>query len=192
MTLTANTGGGTTTETLTGDYTIDRSHSRIGFGARHAMVATVRGQFQDYEATVHLDEADPAKSHAEITIQTASIDTRNADRDAHLSSPDFFDVEKYPTITFRSTSAERKDEDTYVLSGDLTIRDVTRPVSVEFEKTDGVIDPWGNFRVGFEGKATVSRKEWGLTWNMALEAGGVVVGDKVKLEFDIAAVRTEG
>jgi polyisoprenoid-binding protein YceI len=192
MTLTANTPGGTATETLTGDYTIDAAHSRIGFGARHAMVATVRGQFSDFEASVHLDEAKPENSHAEITIQTASIDTRNADRDAHLASADFFDVEKHPTITFRSTSAEQKDGDTYVLTGDLTIRDVARPVSVEFEKTEGVIDPWGNFRVGFEGKATVSRKDWGLTWNMALEAGGVVVGDKVKLEFDIAAVRAQG
>ncbi|MDX6284893.1 MAG: hypothetical protein QOG53_378 [Frankiales bacterium] len=188
MTVTAETS----TPTVTGDYTIDPAHSRIGFAARHAMVATVRGQFDEFDAVVHLDEEQPEKSTAEITIKTASLSSGNSDRDAHLSSPDFFDVEKYPTITFHSTSAERKDEDTYVLHGDLTIRDVTRPVSVEFEQSGTAIDPWGNYRVGFEGKTTVSRKDWGLTWNMALEAGGVVVGDKVKLEFDIAAVRPLG
>jgi polyisoprenoid-binding protein YceI len=171
MTVTADTS----TPTVTGDYTIDPAHSRIGFAARHAMVATVRGQFDEFDAVVHLDEEQPEKSTAEITIKTASLSSGNSDRDAHLSS-----------------SAERKDEDTYVLHGDLTIRDVTRPVSVEFEQSGTAIDPWGNYRVGFEGKTTVSRKDWGLTWNMALEAGGVVVGDKVKLEFDIAAVRPLG
>lgn len=185
MTLTADT----TLTTLTGDYTIDPAHSRIGFAARHAMVATVRGHFSDFDAAVHLDEKQPEKSTAEITIKAASLSSGNADRDAHLLSPDFFDVEKHPAISFRSTSAERQDEDTYVLRGDLTIRDITKPVSIEFERSGTAVDPWGNYRVGFEGKTTVSRKEWGLTWNMALEAGGVVVGDKVKLEFDIAAVR---
>jgi polyisoprenoid-binding protein YceI len=188
MTLTVDT----TPSTLTGDYTIDPTHSRIGFAARHAMVATVRGQFGDFTANVHLDEDRPENSTAEITLQAASLSSGNADRDAHLFSEDFFNVEKYPAISFKSTSAERKSEDTYVLHGELTIRDITRPVSVEFEKTGTVVDPWGNFRVGFEGKATVSRKDWDLTWNMALEAGGLLVSDKIKLEFDIAAVRAQG
>jgi polyisoprenoid-binding protein YceI len=189
MTLTADT---LTDGSLSGDYTLDPAHSRIGFAARHAMVATVRGQFSEFDGTVHLDESNPANSHAEVTITAGSLNSGNADRDAHLFSPDFFDVEKYPAITFRSTEAEQKDDDTYVLHGDLTIRDVTRPVSVEFEQTGSVVDPWGNIRIGFEGKTTVNRKDWGLTWNMALEAGGILVSDKVKLEFDLAVVRQQG
>lgn len=178
-----------TTASLTGDYDIDPSHSRIGFAAKHAMVTTVRGSFRHFTADVHLDEHNVANSTARVEIQTASISTGSDDRDAHLRSPDFFDVETYPTITFVSTSARQAGDDEFELSGDLTIKGISRPVSVTFEKTGAAIDPWGGSRVGFEGKAKVNRKDWGLSWNVALEAGGILVGEKVTLEFDIAAVR---
>ncbi len=178
-----------TEQSLTGDYTIDPSHSRLGFSARHAMVTTVRGSFERFTGTAHLDDANPANSTARLEIETASISTGSADRDAHLRSADFFDVEHYPAITFVSTSARRTGDDTYVLSGDLTIKDVTRPVEIEFDYTGANGDPWGGFRVGFEGKTTVNRKDWGLTWNVAIETGGILVSDKVKLEFDVAAVK---
>jgi polyisoprenoid-binding protein YceI len=174
---------------LSGDYNVDASHSRVGFAAKHAMVATVRGQFTGYRAEVHLDEENPANSTVRFEIDAATVDSRNADRDAHLRTPDFFDVENHPTIVFQSTKVEKTDDDVYTLIGDLTIKDKTQPVSVEFELTGSTIDPWGNFRVGFEGRTTVNRRDWGLEWNMPLDKGGVLVSEKVKLEFDIAAVR---
>jgi polyisoprenoid-binding protein YceI len=178
-----------TESTLTGDYDIDATHSRIGFAAKHAMVATVRGQFTSYRADVHLDEENPGASTIRLEIDTDSIDSRNADRDAHLRSADFFDVENYPTIVFQSTKVEKVDDDVYTVIGDLTIKDKTSPVSVEFELTGSTVDPWGNFRLGFEGRATVNRRDWGLEWNMPLDRGGVLVSEKVKLEFDISATR---
>ena len=176
-------------EDLTGDYSLDVAHTRIGFTARHAMVTSVRGSFQDFEGTAHLDAVDPARSSAQLSIKVASITTGQEQRDAHLRSPDFFDVETYPEITFVSTSAERVDDDTYRLSGDLTVKDVTRPVSIDFTFNGSAKDPYGNLRAGFEGRATVNRKDWDLTWNAALETGGFLVSDKVKLEFDISAVK---
>ena len=181
----------TTTTTLTnisGDYTIDTAHSRIGFVARHAMVTKVRGQFEDYTATAHVDIENPAASSAEVTINVGSIDTGNADRDGHLRSPDFFDAEKYPTITFRSTDVQRDGQE-WTVTGDLTIKDVTKPVTIVFEETGSAVDPFGNTRVGFEGAVTANRKDWGLTWNAALETGGLLVSEKIKLEFDISAIR---
>jgi polyisoprenoid-binding protein YceI len=180
------TGTGTA---LTGTYDIDPSHSRLGFAARHAMVATVRGGFKVYSGEVYLDEAQPDNSWAKVEIDVASIDTGNADRDAHLRTPDFFDIENHPTITFVSTKAEKVDDDVYTLIGDLTINGKTNPVAVDFELTGTSTDPWGGFRVGFEGKATVNRRDWGLAWNVALDKGGVLVSEKVKLEFDVAAVK---
>ena len=177
-----------TTNTITGDYSIDPAHTRIGFSARHAMVTKVRGQFREFDAKAHVDTDNPSNSWAEVTINAASIDTGNADRDAHLRSADFFDVEKYPTITFRSTQVERDGSD-WTITGDLTIKDVTKPVTIVFEETGAAVDPFGNTRVGFEGEVTVNRKDWGLTWNAALETGGVLVSEKVKLEFDISAIR---
>ena len=174
---------------LTGDYSLDVAHTRIGFTSRHAMVTSVRGSFQDFEGTAHLDADDPAKSSARLTIKVASLTTGQAQRDAHLLSPDFFDVETYPEITFVSTSAERVGDETYRMTGDLTVTDVTGPVSIDFTFNGSAKDPFGNLRAGFEGQAQVNRKDWGLTWNAALETGGFLVSDKVKLEFDVSAVK---
>jgi polyisoprenoid-binding protein YceI len=177
---------------LTGRYVLDQAHSFIGFSARHAMVTKVRGAFQEVQGTGYLDEEDPSKSHVELTIEAASIDTGNPDRDNHLRSNDFLAMAEHPRITFKSTEVQRVDQSHYRVTGDLTIRGVTRPVTIDFEFTGQVNDPWGNVRVGFAGSTTINRKDWGITWNMALEAGGVLVSDKVNLELDIAAVRAEG
>lgn len=173
---------------LAGDYTLDVSHSRLGFSARHAMVTKVRGQFGDFEGTAHVDTADPSASSVEVTIRPTSISTGSADRDNHLRSGDFFDVESFPAWTFRSTDVSR-DDSTWTIAGDLTIKDVTRPVSIDFEETGTATDPFGNQRVGFEGELTINRKDWDLTWNAALETGGVLVSEKVKLEFDLSAIK---
>jgi polyisoprenoid-binding protein YceI len=179
----------TGTGTLTGTYDIDATHSRLGFAAKHAMVTTVRGQFKVYSGEVHLDEEHPENSWAKVEIDVASVDTGNVDRDAHLKTKDFFDVESHPTITFVSTKVEKVDDDVYTLIGDLTINGKTNPVSIDWELTGTGNDPWGGFRAGFEGKATVNRRDWDLAWNLALDKGGVLVSEKVKLEFDIAAVK---
>jgi len=175
-------------EDLTGDYTIDPTHTRLGFSARHAMVTTVRGQFTDFAGTAHIDTANPAASKVELTIRTGSIDTGVADRDGHLRSGDFFDAEANPEITFVSTRVER-DGDDWTITGDLTIKGVAKPVTIEFESTGSARDPFGNLRVGFEGATTINRKDWGLTWNAALETGGVLVSEKIKLEFDVSAIQ---
>jgi polyisoprenoid-binding protein YceI len=177
-------------EDIAGDYALDVTHTRIGFSARHAMVTTVRGQFGDFEGTAHIDTANPAGSSAKVAIKAASISTGNADRDAHLVSADFFDVETYPEIGFVATDVKRLDASTWAVTGDLTIKGVTNPVTVEFEATGSARDPFGNLRVGFEGAATINRKDWGLTWNAALETGGVLVSEKIKLEFDVSAIAT--
>ncbi|MFF8716267.1 YceI family protein [Streptomyces sp. NPDC015184] len=174
---------------LTGDYTIDPAHSSIGFTVRHAMVTNVRGTFGDHEGTLKLDGSDPANSTASIDVRIASVDTGIADRDAHLVSGDFFDAEKFPLMTFRSTHAEQLGGDDYRVTGDLTIKDVTRPLSIDLEFNGSATDVYGNERVGFEGSATILRSDWGLTWNAALETGGVMVSDKVKLTFDISAIK---
>ena len=179
----------TETPTLTGAWDIDPSHSRVGFATKHAMVTTVRGRFGDYTADVHLDEANPANSRVHVEIQTGSVDTGNADRDTHLRTGDFFDVENYPTIVFDSTNVVKGDGDVYTLIGNLTIKDQTQPVSVDFELNGTANDPWGGFRAGFEGAATINRRDWGLGWNVALDKGGVLVGEKIKLEFDLSAVK---
>lgn len=181
----------TVTETATGTYTIDPSHSRIGFVARHAMVTKVRGSFNEFEGSGYFDAEDPAKSHARLTIQAASIDTRNADRDAHLRSNDFFEMETYPQVTFASTAVEPVDATTFRVTGDLTIKDVTRPVTFDLEYTGTAVDPFGNRRLGLEGSLVVNRKDWGLTWNAPLDAGGVLVSEKVTLEFEVSAIRSD-
>ena len=176
------------TSSLSGVYTIDPAHTRIGFSARHAMVTTVRGQFGSFEGQASFDATNPEASSAQIVIQAASIDTGSADRDGHLRSPDFFDAETYPEIRFTSTSAKLVDAETWELTGDLTIKDVTKPVTVTFEYTGAATDPFGNKRIGFAGSVTVNRKDWGLNWNAALETGGVLVSEKVKLELDVSAI----
>jgi polyisoprenoid-binding protein YceI len=175
---------------LTGTWDLDTAHTRLGFAARHAMVATVHGNFATFSGILHLDEEDPSKSYAEVHIDAASVFTGNETRDAHLRSPDFLDVVKYPEIVFRSTKAEAgEDENEYRLTGDLTIRDVSRPVVLDLEFQGTAVDPYGNQKVGFEGRTTINRKDWGLTWNAAMEAGGVMVGDRVKLALDVEAVK---
>ncbi|MGW0337743.1 YceI family protein [Streptomyces sp. NPDC003011] len=174
---------------LTGDYTIDPAHSTLGFVARHAMVTNVKGKFLDFTGTLHLDGTDPSASTASIDAAMDSIDTGSADRDGHLKSADFFKTEEFPAMTFRSTHAEALGGDDYRITGDLEILGVTRPLTIDLEFNGAAKDPFGNERVGFEGKAEILRSEWGLTWNAALETGGVLVSDKIKLNFDISAIR---
>ena len=174
---------------LSGEYAIDPTHSRIGFVARHAMVTKVRGAFNAFDGKARLDFADPAASTAELTIDVASVDTRQAQRDEHLRTNDFFDIATYPTISFTGTAVEQVDDTTYRLTGDLTIKGVTRPVVVDFDYTGAAKDPYGNTRLGFEGRATINRSDFGVTFNAALETGGVLVSEKITLEFDISAVK---
>jgi polyisoprenoid-binding protein YceI len=181
----------TITVPTTGTYSIDPSHSRIGFVARHAMISKVRGSFNEFDGTGYFDAEHPERSRFELTIKAASIDTRNADRDGHLRSNDFFDMERYPEITFRSTLVEAVSADVYRVTGDLSIKGVTRPVTFDVEYTGSATDPFGNNRIGLEGQVTVNRKDWGVNWNAALEAGGVLVSEKVTLEFEVSAVRAD-
>ena len=174
---------------LTGTYTIDPAHTTIGFVARHAMVTNVKGGFADFTGTLELDGADPANSSARIDVTMDSIDTGNADRDGHLKSADFFKTDEFPQMTFRSTKAEALGGDDYRITGDLTILGTTRPLSIDLEFNGAAKDPFGNERVGFEGTASILRSEWGLTWNAALETGGILVSDKIKLAFDISAIK---
>jgi polyisoprenoid-binding protein YceI len=153
------------------------------------MVAKVRGNFSDFTGTLTLDGADPAKSSASLTIVASSLSTNNAERDAHVKSADFLDVEQFPTISFTSKAVTQKDDDEFIVTGDLTIHGVTKSVDVKFELQGTSQDPWGGTRIGFEGKAEISRKEFGLVWNVALETGGVLVSDTIKLEMDVEAVK---
>lgn len=173
-----------------GAYELDASHSHVGFVARHAMVTKVRGSFNELTATATLDPRDPGASRVEVTVDVGSIDTRSGQRDGHLRSADFFDVETYPTIGFVSSHVEQHDAETLRVTGDLTIKDTTRPVTIDFAFTGTARDPFGNERAGFEGSVVVNRKDWGLVWNAALETGGVLVSDKVTLEFDLSAIRS--
>ena len=172
-----------------GTWTIDPSHTRVGFVARHAMVTKVRGAFEDVAGTIVVDGRNPSGSTASVAVQLASVNTGSPDRDAHLRSPDFFDVEVNKEMAFASTTV-KQDGDSFVLLGDLTIKGVTRPVEIEFEPTGVATDPFGNVRAGFEGEAELSRKEFGLVWNVALEAGGVLVSDKIKIQLDVSAIKT--
>jgi polyisoprenoid-binding protein YceI len=178
------------TDTLTGNWTIDTAHSRIGFTARHAMVTKVRGSFTEFAGTAELNAEQPAASRIDLTVEVASVNTGNEQRDGHLRTNDFFDAETHPQIRFVSTSVERVDPENYRLTGDLTIKGITHPVTVDFEYTGVATDPYGNQRAGFEGKASINRKDWGVSFNAALETGGVLVSEKIGLEFDISAVRS--
>jgi polyisoprenoid-binding protein YceI len=179
----------TDTAALTGTWTIDPTHSRVGFVTRHAMVTKVRGSFRELEGTIVIDAANHKASTATVTLQVASVDTGQAQRDEHLRTGDFFDAATYPTITFTSTDVEVDGTD-ITLKGDLTIKDVTRPVELELEFTGTAKDPFGNLRAGFDGKTTVKRTDWGLTYNAALETGGVLISDKTTLEFEISVIQS--
>ncbi|MGB5952187.1 MAG: YceI family protein [Ornithinimicrobium sp.] len=173
---------------LTGGYTLDPMHSHLGFVARHAMVTKVRGSFTDFEGAVAVGDSLEAASIS-VTLQVASVDTRNPDRDGHLLASDFFDAETYPTITFESTEVAVADEDTLRVTGDLTIKGTTQHVRIDFEYGGTSTDPYGMQRVGFEGRTTVLRSDFGMTFNAALETGGVLVSDKITLEIEISAVK---
>ena len=177
------------TTQLTGEYTLDPAHTRIGFVARHAMVTKVRGAFNDFTGTAHIDAEHPERSSVELVIKAESIDTRNADRDGHLRSNDFLKMEEFPEITFRSTSVKQTGDDAFDVTGDLTVKGVTRSVTVPFSYEGQATDPFGNSRIGLEGATTINRQDFGITWNAALETGGFLVSDKVVLEFEVSAIR---
>lgn len=178
-------------EGATGTWELDSTHTNIGFSARHAMVAKVRGRFTEYAGTIVIDGANPSASSTKVTIQTKSIDTRNDQRDEHLRSADFLDVEQFPEVTFASTGVKDKGDGEFVLAGDLTIHGVTRPVELEVSYAGVSPDPWGGTRIGFEAHTEISRKDFGLTWNVALETGGVLVSDKIRIDIDVEAVKQE-
>lgn len=171
-----------------GNFTIDPTHSEIGFTARHAMVTKVRGSFTEFSGTATSGES-LADAAINVEINADSIDTRNADRDGHVKSADFFDTENFPKITFTSTNVVAKGDDELEVTGDLTIKDVTKSVTVDFEFDGEVVDPWGNTRVGFEGSTEINRTDFGLTWNAPLKTDGVLVSEKIKLNFDISATK---
>lgn len=171
-----------------GEWQLDPVHTSVGFVARHLMVAKVRGRFTGVEGTIHVAD-DPAESWAEVRIDAASVESGDEQRDGHLRSPDFFDVERYPQITFRSTRIEGSSPGHFLVHGDLTVHGVTRPVTLDVEYAGVTADPWGGTRAGFSASTEVDREEFGLTWNVAIETGGVVVGKKVRLEFEIEAVK---
>lgn len=171
------------------NWNIDTAHTGISFSVRHMVVSKVRGRFAKYSGTIRLDDRDITRSSVEVTIDASSIDTGVADRDTHLRSPDFFDAEKFPELTFRSHRIERVDDTHYRVVGELTIRDVKREVSLDVEYGGRGKDPWGNERVGFAAKTSIDRKDFGLTWNQALETGGILVGDRVDIDLDVQAVR---
>lgn len=173
---------------LTGTWDLDPTHTTIGFAVRHAMVSTVRGSFARFTGGATIDARDPENSTAWLDLDPTTITTNNEMRDGHLKGSDFFEVEKYPAITFRSTGA-KPDGDTLVMTGDLTIRGVTHSVDVVWEFGGLAKDPWGATKAGFEGSATINRKDWGLTYNAALETGGVLIADKVKLVLEVEAAK---
>lgn len=165
-------------------WQIDASHAHVEFAAKHMMIATVKGRFTDVSGSVLLDEADFANSSVEVTMQAASIDTRQAQRDEHLRSADFLDVANHPTLTFKSTRVEPTGEGEFRLVGDLTIHGVTREVTLKASEEGRGMDPWGGERMGFSAKTTIDRRDYGLVWNAALETGGVLVGDEVQISVD--------
>jgi polyisoprenoid-binding protein YceI len=174
---------------VAGTYAVDPMHTSVEFIGRHLMITKVRGRFPEVSGTITVDD-EPERSHVEVEIQVASVDTGNADRDAHLRSPDFFNAEKYPTISFRSTKIEAGASGTWTMTGDLTVRDVTRSVTLEVDFDGANASPFGDERVAFSAAADVDREDWGLTWNVGLETGGVLVGKKVRIELNVQAVAT--
>ena len=185
MTATITREAASTTTT----WTIDPAHTEVGFSVKHLMISTVRGRFADVRGTIQLAGDDVTQASVEAEIATASIDTRQEQRDTHLRSADFFEVEKYPTITFRSTRVERIKNDRYRIVGDLTIRGVTREVVLEGSDEGRGRDPWGGDRLAFSATTAIDRRDFGLTWNQALETGGVLVSNEIKISIDVQAVK---
>ena len=173
------------TETKLMQGVIDSAHTKIQFKVKHLMISNVMGSFKEFEGKASMIENDFTTTKVNVTIKTASIDTEAPDRDAHLKSPDFFDAEKYPEIIFKGSGMTLKDEDNYELKGNLTIKDITKPITLSVEYGGLMNDPWGNKKAGFSVTGEINRKDWGMEWNAALEAGGVLVGDKVKILCDV-------
>ena len=170
-------------------WKIDPIHTHVEFAVRHLMISTVKGRFTDVEGTVELNEAHPSKSRADITIAAATVDTREPQRDAHLRSGDFLESEAFPTITFRSSRIGNRTDEAFTLVGDLTIRGVTREVSLDVTVEGRGKDPWGGERAGFSAKTKIKRSDFGLTWNQVLEAGGIAVGDEVKISLEVEVIK---
>ncbi|ETI68185.1 YceI family protein [Neobacillus vireti] len=172
-------------------WALDPTHSSVDFSVRHMMIANVKGTFNSFNATIEADPADLTTASIEFSVDTASVDTRNKDRDGHLVSADFFDVENHPTMTFKATNIEKTDDDEYNVTGDLTLRGTTKPETfvVTFEGQGK--DPWGNEKVGFSAVGTINRSDYGLVWNAALETGGVLVAEKVKINLQLQAAKAE-
>jgi polyisoprenoid-binding protein YceI len=172
-------------------WVIDQSHSAVNFSARHMMLSTVRGQFEKFSGTVDFNEQDPSKTAVDVKIESASINTKDEKRDGHLKSPDFLDVGNYPIIEFKSTRVETTGETTAKLHGSLTIKDVTKPVTLDVEFHGKAKSPWGTWSAGFTGTAKINREDWGLTWNVPLETGGWLVGKDIKIEIDVEVLQPQ-
>ena len=170
-------------------WTIDAAHTEVNFAVRHMMISNVRGQFQKFSGTIDFDETNPANTTVAVQIDVASLNTRDEKRDAHLKSPDFFDAEQYPHITFQSTRVDVKDKTHAMLYGDLVIRNLPHEVALDVEFNGLAKSPWGTTNAGFTAKAQIKRKNWGLTWNVALETGGWLVGDDIQLSIELEIVK---
>lgn len=176
---------------LAGTWRIDPAHSRVGFATRHAMVTRVRGAFNEVAGEAVINSEDSSASHVNVVIHAASIDTRNADRDKHLRSTDFFNVEEFPEITFISTNVDEVEDENYIVTGDLTIRGISRSVSIPLTLMGIERDPTGAMRAGLEGTRRIDRKAWGVEWNTPLDSGGVLVSDKITLEFELSLIKDQ-
>mgnify|MGYP001231150350 CR=1 FL=1 len=170
-------------------WQIDYAHSHIYFTARHMMISKVRGRFEKWEGSIAFNEEKPEETAVHVTVDVASVNTREQQRDDHLRSPDFFNAAEFPTMTFKSTRVERTGEDTAKLVGDLTIRGVTKEIVLDVEYAGQAKSPWGTFSAGFSASGSLNRKDWGLTWNQALETGGMLVGDKISIEVELELVK---
>jgi polyisoprenoid-binding protein YceI len=172
-------------------WQIDKSHSSVQFSVRHMMISNVRGEFEQFDGTVEIDEEHPENTQVDILIDAASINTRDEKRDAHLRSADFFAADQYPRLHFTSKRVERKGENKARLIGDLTIRGVTRETALDVEYVGQMKSPWGTLSAGFNAQTKINRKDWGLNWNQALEAGGVLVGDQITINIELELVKQE-
>jgi polyisoprenoid-binding protein YceI len=172
-------------------WEIDPSHSSVGFAVSHMMVSSTKGQFKKFSGTVVMDAKDASKNKIDVSIDAASVDTNDAKRDEHLRSPDFFDVKKFPAITFKSTSVKSKGPKKLAVAGDLTIRGVTKPVKFDATLTPEVKDPWGNIRRGAQASLKINRKDYGIVWNKSVDAGGVVVGDEVTINLEVEGTKKQ-